>query len=285
MHLVIYDVGRDPKGVRVRLVRCMRRLGGLQLQRSVWLVPEFSEELSKLLDEIREGGGSVLVTRFRSEDLAESKFVGVVVCDDELVGLLKEVVSAFKSMKVKFAVDRKLKGGRSISSVVDRLCRRGANIILLVTRVISFERGMALGAEVYENSIYARVLGVTFLELAEVYGKRYLISWSARRENLIDELAEALKAQVAQGVMLDARIKARDGLVIRKIYGVRPGDEIYVNDVPVAKALTSEVALVCRRKRLIDVIGGVLYKGAAKKLGRMVLEEALVRTEAPSKPS
>ncbi len=280
---MIYDVGKDPRGVRVRLVRCMRRLGGLQLQRSVWLVPEFSEELFKLLDEIREGGGSVLVSKFRPEDLAESKFVGVVICDDEPGELLEDIVSALKLMGVKFAVDRKLKSERPISSVVDRLCRRGANIILLITRVSSFERGMALGAEVYENSIYARVLGVTFLELAEVHGKKYLISWSARRESLIDTLAEALKAQIAQGVMLDARIKARDGLVIRKIYGVRPGDEIYVNDVPVAKALTSEVALVCRRKRLIDVIGGMLYRGAAKKLGRVVLEEALVRTEAPSK--
>ena len=73
MFLMLYDIEgkKDPHGIRIRLVRSLRKGGAFQLQRSAWLFDGFDEDLLRITNEFRRAGGSVKIMEWLPRTIGE----------------------------------------------------------------------------------------------------------------------------------------------------------------------------------------------------------------------
>jgi len=73
MHLLLYDIEakKDPHGIRIRLVRALRKSGAYQLHRSAWVINELSDALIGVIKEYRNAGGSVKITEWLPRMIGE----------------------------------------------------------------------------------------------------------------------------------------------------------------------------------------------------------------------
>jgi len=293
MFLVFYDVksGSTPSGLRIQLVRALKKDGGIQVQRSVWLIPMLSEEALRILMKVKALGGSAIFSEFKPfNPLLKQSIplnVGVILHGSHRVlsPLLNSLKSVLKREKVNVVVKT---SGRYMSEepkplpsvVADQLCRSGVDAVVFLTHSNYVENGMYMGFEIYENSSLLRCLNVPFSELLYVRdeAKSILISWVKGTGGFLEGfLSRNMNIDVMNGCPVPQRIEAKDGMLYRKVLGVRPGEKLIVDDVTVAKVVADEVILVAKRGRLIDAIGAVPCE-AMKKLRKINIHKALVKT-------
>ncbi len=66
--------------------------------------------------------------------------------------------------------------------------------------------------------------------------------------------------------------------VYRKIAGVSPDENIFLNGIVVGKSTSSDVILVAESGILTDIIGGKIKEHGVEKLGKIDLNSAVVKT-------
>ncbi len=64
----------------------------------------------------------------------------------------------------------------------------------------------------------------------------------------------------------------------RKIAGVSPDENIFLNGIVVGKSTSSDVTLVAEKGILTEILGGKIKKHGVEKLGKIDLERAVVKT-------
>ncbi|KZX16350.1 hypothetical protein MBCUT_09020 [Methanobrevibacter cuticularis] len=71
---------------------------------------------------------------------------------------------------------------------------------------------------------------------------------------------------------------SNSGEKIRKIYGVSPNENIFVNGVVIGKSTSENVSIVSKNGRIVDIIGGIIKPHGVEKLGSVNISKAIVKT-------
>ncbi len=302
--LLLYDIKPefDRRGARVRLVRLLRKKGGVPIQRSTWLLPAVDEELLRLLDEIRMGGGTVFLCEWKPIPLQRVRAsggvlrVGVVLqgpkpidegMADRVLRLLEEWGARVRvlisgAMGRVAALDRGWGCGGAAgasplpSRALDELSLENPDLLILLTGCKSLENGLHMGRKIVENARLARLLRVPLTQV-ETAGRGAVIHW-AGDPSLSRKLAGSLSLELRSPPPFTGGIERRGGRVYRSLVGVRPGEKILVNGYVVGESLSHDVTLVARGGRLEEIVGGRKYPRGFQKVGRVDLARANVKT-------
>ncbi|MEM2977946.1 MAG: DUF2117 domain-containing protein [Candidatus Hadarchaeales archaeon] len=302
--LLFYDIRPeiDRRGARVRLVRLLRRKGGLPIQRSTWLLPAVDEELLRLLDEIRAEGGAVFLCEWKPIPLHRVRTSGEILqagmvlqgpkpidegMADRILHLLEEwgvrtKIRISGAMGRVAALDRgwgeRGEIGTSLlpSQALDELSLENPDLLILLTGCKSLENGFHMGRKIVENARLVRLLRIPLTQV-EVAGKGAVIHW-AGDPSLSRKLAASLSLDFRLPPPFTGGIERKGGRIYRALVGVRPGEKILVNGYVVGESLSHEVTLVARGGRLEEIVGGKKYPRGIQKVGKVDLTRATVKT-------
>jgi len=102
------------------------------------------------------------------------------------------------------------------------------------------------------------------------------IQWKGKNEGA--RIASMLSLRLTEPPRSQIRIESHDSTVRRKVSGVLSGESIRINGIVVGRAVSSDVVIVERHGRVVDVLGAVLKSEGVKKLGEVDIRSATVRT-------
>jgi|WetSurMetagenome_2_1015567.scaffolds.fasta_scaffold74466_2 hypothetical protein len=113
-----------------------------------------------------------------------------------------------------------------------------------------------------------------------------VIPWNNNVKNVAEDLAKELNliflspSQVIEG-MEDKDVNnlfGEEETVYRKIAGVSPDENIFLNGIVVGKSNSADITLVAINGKLTKIIGGILKEHGVEKLGKIDLNSAVVKT-------
>ncbi len=310
---MLYDIAveDDPHGIRVRLVRSLRRSGALQLQRSAWLVERFTEEVLKIADEYRAAGGSIKVSEWLPRTLGEVapkgadhlRIVAIVPLGAEPISegwdrrarrLLEGMGHRTATMPIgesawaeycrgeRSAGRRKDGGykGRGVSRALDEIALKDIDGIVLINSGRSAQSGMLYGAQTIANTVITK--GMTSLPLVQVEragrSDGMVLIWNESGAQLGNRIAEGLGMAVIKPSLEAKMVTMEGGREVRQIHYARLGDEIIVNGHAIGVCLSDQVYLIAEGGTLVDIMGGKMRKREAKKIRFGSVSDITVKT-------
>lgn len=313
MFLILYDipVKKDPHGIRVRLVRKLRKNGAFQLQRSVWLIERLSEEVLSMADEYRAAGGSIKVSEWLPRTLSEVSAKGTghmrILAIAPLGG--EPIVEAWHKKTTKlveglgyrtvlkpvgenaWAELRRREGeagrlqereskGKSMSRILDEIALTDVDGIILLNSGRSAQSGMLFAAQTIANTLVLK--GMTSLPFIQVerVGKPdgVVLIWNDSGGPLGKRIADDFGLSVLKPSLEAKIVTMEGGREVRQIHYARLGDEIIVNGRPVGVCLSEQVYLIAEKGRLVDIMGGRMNKRDAQRLSFGSIAEVTVKT-------
>ncbi|OPY23039.1 MAG: hypothetical protein A4E26_01055 [Methanobacterium sp. PtaU1.Bin097] len=173
-------------------------------------------------------------------------------------------------------IKRKLLPSESIRAFT----REGMDVIFLLNYGKSSQTGHAFGYKVQKKSDNPPLIQIE--RPGEADGT--VISWRTDMDEFAREIARKLKLKLLYGSEVTAEIEARTGCleedrkIYRKIAGVSPGENIFVNGMVVGKSTSSDVTLVAENGKITRIEGGILKEHGIRKLGVIDLEKVIVKT-------
>lgn len=310
--LLLYDIKPeiDPHGARIRLVRLLRKLNAIQLQRSTWLIQHVTPELLKMINEIRALGGVVVfsewkpisLNRFKGEgfrNLDSSYVVGVVVHGPEIVdtGWAEKILGFLKGTRCEVrakiggtmgrvaVLDAKLDDRIDVkqpmrpSQVIDEFERENVDLIILLNHGKSIEAGISLGMGILENAKLIQLLKVPLIQI-ERPGEHDggIIPWTGNTDELAQWFASKLNLNIIQPPIITKCIEVKEGKTYRTLLGVHPGEKILINGNVIGESSSTNVTLIAENGKIIDIMGGKLNRHGLEKLGDVDLTKAIVKT-------
>jgi len=303
MFLLLYDIEgkKDPHGIRIRLVRALRRVGAFQFQRSCWVVESFDEHLISVLDELRRAGGSVKIMEWLPRTLDEildgkrSKSVVLAPLSAEpvLEGWHEKIRSTLEHAGFKVAIvpvgesaakalsrSRQHKTEKSISRIIDEISLMDMDGLILMNLGRSTQSGIIYVAQIISNTKLLKNMSSLPLIHIERLGRPdgAIILWNEVGGELLDAIKKAVQLEIIRPSVEIKRVTKEGEREIRQVLYAEPGDKIIVNGKVAGLCLTNQVYLIAENGRLVDIIGGKIFKGAAKKISFDSLATAIVKT-------
>ena len=167
------------------------------------------------------------------------------------------------------------------SQSVDMFNQENFDVIFLINYGKSSVTGYAFGFKVYNNSQGHPPL-IQIERPGEEDGS--VVAW---RSNL-EELAEDISIKMDLLMISPEEIKKKlfkenpcqeiSGSICRKIAGVSPNENIFVNGIVIGKSNSSDVSIIAENGLITDIMGGELKKHGVEKLGIINLKKAIVKT-------
>jgi hypothetical protein len=105
-----------------------------------------------------------------------------------------------------------------------------------------------------------------------------IILWNEVGGELLDAIKKAVQLEIIRPSVEIKRVTKEGEREIRQVLYAEPGDKIIVNGKVAGLCLTNQVYLIAENGRLVDIIGGKIFKGAAKKISFDSLATAIVKT-------
>jgi hypothetical protein len=114
-----------------------------------------------------------------------------------------------------------------------------------------------------------------------------IIPWKCNIEGLAGKVANDLKLKVmspdsvihGMGEQTISNMAGDESTVLqRKIAGVSPDENIFLNGIVVGKSTSSDVTLVVEKGVLTQILGGKIKKHGVEKIGKIDLQQAVVKT-------
>ncbi|WP_299522576.1 DUF2117 domain-containing protein [uncultured Methanobrevibacter sp.] len=109
-----------------------------------------------------------------------------------------------------------------------------------------------------------------------------IISWNGNTKHLISDLASKLNLNIVtpEEVYINhfKNDEVSDGNVQRIVHGVSPSENIMVNGIIIGKSDSDELVLIAKEGYIVDIIGGTIKKQGVEKLGKIDLENAIIKT-------
>ena len=115
-----------------------------------------------------------------------------------------------------------------------------------------------------------------------------VVPWDPELSDLATEIAGVLglKTVTPESIILEMKDKTRCTLkthekiteVRRRVAGVSPDENIFINGMVVGRSKSSEITLVAENGVLTRIIGGEVKEHGVEKLGKIDLESAIVKT-------
>ncbi len=311
MFQLVYDIElkNDPHGARVRLVRLLRKNDAVQLQRSVWLISDIPPNLFKMLNEIRQLNGAVLISEWKPKNLndfrnsqfdklEEGSIVGVIVHGPEVIdsGWAQKFIRIFEDFGVK--VIAKLGGtmGRTAiidagledkvdameslqpSHILDDFVRQGVDAIFLLNHGKTVESGVSLGMGILERSRLIREVELPFFQIERPGESDGLVLPWVKGEALAKWVGSNLNLEVIKPPPIAKTIESKHDTIYRSVGGVLPGEKILVNGVVIGVSSSSNVVVAARKGQIIDLNGGQLNKYGVRKLRKVDLANASIKS-------
>jgi len=310
--LLLYDIEgrRDPHGIRVRLVRALRKSAAFQLQRSAWLLEDFNDELRGIIDEFRRAGGAVKLAEWLPKTLAEAggaaKTVKILVAVHGVEPIIKGHHSRIRDLLESLGFMVTISAvGESATSALGRASRLGAGTaaieksisrgldeagladidgVVFLNAGRSTRSGIIFGAQtIAKTKVVRNASALPFIQLERIgEPDGAVILWSEAGGTLARRLAEALRLPVITPSVEARRITKEGGREIRQIHFAMAGDTIVANGLKIGLCTTDQVYLVAEGGRLIDILGGKMLKRQAKRLVFGSISEVIVKTVPPS---
>lgn len=308
MFLVIYDIGaeRDPHGIRIRLVRALRRSGALQIQRSVWIMESMTPDLLRIIDEFRRAGGKVKISEWLPRSLGEvaptndhmrKAFLAVIGAEPlgegwhvEISGLLGrigytvEVKPVSESAMVEYS---KLIGKRldcsaaekSTSRLLDEAVLDDLDALVILNSGRTSQSGIVYVAQTLSNTKVLK--GMTSLPVVQIEspGKpdSAVVVWNETGRALAEELSDELSMPVIYPSVEIRKITVNGSREIRQIQYAEVGDLIIVNGKEVGECLSDKVYVIAEGGRIVDIMGGRLF-GKGKNVKLDSLRNSIIKT-------
>jgi len=301
----------DPHGIRIRLVRSLRKSGALQLQRSAWLVERFTEETLRLVNEYREAGGSIKISEWLQRNLSEVypkgkerlKIIAAVPMGAEpisegwdkrvrklLEGMGHRIItvpmgeSAWSEFYRRERPVRRYKEGwskgKSVSRALDEIALKDIDGIVLINSGRSSQSGMLYGAQTLANTVVTK--GMTSLPIIQVEragrGDGVVLVWNGSGAILGKRIAGDLGMAVIKPSLQAKIVTMEGGREVRQIHYARLGDEIIVNGHAIGVCLSDQVFLIAEKGILVDIMGGKMRKREAQKIRFGSILDLIVKT-------
>ncbi|MFA0833594.1 MAG: DUF2117 domain-containing protein [Methanobacterium formicicum] len=177
----------------------------------------------------------------------------------------------------KIDISQKLFPSQSVDKFNDEEC----DVIFLINYGKSSVTGHAFGYKVYHNCQGQPPL-IQMERPGEEDGS--VVAWREDLGNLAEDIAKKMVLQLVTPETIKNRLFSEDPChevsttLCRKIAGVSPEENIFVNGIVVGKSTSSDVAIVAENGMITQIIGGELKEHGAEKLGPIELEKAIVKT-------
>lgn len=174
-------------------------------------------------------------------------------------------------------ISQKLFPSQSVDKFKDEKC----DVIFLINYGKSSVTGHAFGYKVYHNCKGQPPL-IQMERPGEEDGS--VVAWREDQKNLAENIAKKMDLELVTPDNIRERLFSEDpcqevsSTICRKIAGVSPEENIFVNGIVVGKSTSSEVAIVAEKGMITQLIGGELKEHGVEKLGHVELEKAIVKT-------
>lgn len=166
------------------------------------------------------------------------------------------------------------------SQSVRTFMEEGMDIIFLLNYGKSSLTGHAFGCKVQKKCDKPPLIQIE--RPGEVDGT--VVSWRSDLNEYADEIAKELNMKLLTSSQILEEIAGRTGCLhkelktYRKIAGVSPQENIFINGIVVGKSTSSEVTIIAEKGIITQIKGGKIKHHGAQKLGRINLEKAIVKT-------
>lgn len=110
-----------------------------------------------------------------------------------------------------------------------------------------------------------------------------IISWMPSTEKFAKELSEFMNLKMLTlsevKIILDTNpISHNEGIIKRKIAGVSPNENIFLNGIVIGKSTSENVTLVAKNGIIIDIEGGQIKEHGVEKLGKIDITKGVIKT-------
>lgn len=300
MYLLLYDIKgeKDPHGIRIRLVRALRKINAFQLQKSSWILENFDGNLISLIEEFRKAGGCVKIIewipRTLNEVIGSDKIIKVAIAPMSIEPVLEKwhekIALALKENGIESIVVpvggkiRELllneKDEKRISRVMDEIALMDIDGIVVLNCGRSAKSGIVFMAQIISNTkILKNMIALPLIHVERVgRDDGVIVVWSSRNRKLIDIIKGVTNLDVVKPAPeLKGILKSEDG-EIRKIHHVEPGDKIIANGIYIGKCLSNQVYIVAKDGKIVEILGGKIFKRNIEKLKFNSLSELIIKT-------
>ncbi len=308
MFLIIYDIEakRDPHGIRIRLVRALRRSGALQIQRSVWIMESMTHDLLRIVDEFRRAGGKIKVSEWLPRCLGElapdndsmrKASLAVIGAEPlaeewhqeigrhlEKLGYSIEVKPVSESAIAEYSkrIGKRIdcsEAEKSTSRLLDEVVLDDLDALVILNSGRTSQSGILYVAQTLSNTKVLR--GMTSLPVIQIEspGKpdSAVVVWNETGRGLAEDLANELSIPVITPSVEIRKVTVNGSREIRQIQYAEVGDLIIVNGKEVGECLSDKVYVIAEGGRIVDIMGGRLF-GKGKKLKIDSLGNSIIKT-------
>jgi hypothetical protein len=174
-------------------------------------------------------------------------------------------------------ISKKLFPSQSVDKFKDEKC----DVIFLINYGKSSITGHAFGYKVYHNC-HGQPPLIQMERPGEEDGS--VVAWREDQTELAEDIANNMGLQMVSPEDIMELLFSEDpcqevsSTLCRKIAGVSPEENIFVNGIVIGKSTSSEVAIVAENGMITQLIGGELKGHGVEKLGPVELEKAIVKT-------
>ncbi|MCC6013518.1 MAG: DUF2117 domain-containing protein [Candidatus Verstraetearchaeota archaeon] len=297
MYLILYDIEgkKDPHGIRIRLVRRLKKLEAFQLQKSSWIIDKIDDKLLKLIEEFREAGGSIKILEWLPRSLSEItgkiKKIALVITSVEIISekWYEKISNLLREKNIKYITIPAGKEvgkfflkniDKSLSRILDEVSLMDIDGIIILNNGRSTESGIIYIAQAISNTKILKNLTNFPLIHIERIGRKDggIIVWNEENNELINIIKEVTGLSIIKPSIELMNISKIGSREIRKIHCAMPGDKIIVNDICIGICLSDQVYLIAENGKIIDIIGGKLNKKAARKISFDSLSKVIIKT-------
>lgn len=308
LHLLFYDIEtkKDPHGIRIRLVRELRRAGAIKVQRSAWVAETITPSLVRLIDEFRRAGGAFKIAEWLPRTLSEvsrdakSMVISLAVfgcepfhkghhekirsvlerkygCKVKLVPVGESAIKEYSTITQKRA--RLQDAQKPISRTLDEAALDDTDALIIINYGRSGKSGIMYIAQVLARTSVLRNLTSLPLLQVERLGEAdgAILVWNETGTALADFLKDELTMPIVRPSISLKRTTNIGERELRQIQFAMPGDAIVVNGVKIGTCLAEQVYLVAERGRIVEIIGGKALK-SIKKVRIDSLDSAIIKT-------
>jgi len=167
------------------------------------------------------------------------------------------------------------------SQSVDLFNQESVDIIFLINYGKSSVTGHAFGYKVYHNSQDKPPM-IQIERPGEDDGS--VVAWRDDIQEQAKEVSSKMGLKMVSPHKIEEQLFKEDpcqeyySSICRKIVGVAPDENIFVNGIVIGKSTSSEVAIVAENGLITQLIGAELKQHGLEKLGMLDLEKAIVKT-------
>jgi len=148
---------------------------------------------------------------------------------------------------------------------------REKDVIYLLNQGKTRETAVTFGSLVLSRS------GRVDRPLVQVDGSGIVIPWNTLARGWAEEIAGEFNLETLKPPQVETAME-KDGLVTRRLHGVRVGENILVDGIVVGKAVSTRVEITARRGRIVGLKGVAVKPHGLEKLGEVDLKTAIIRS-------